>query len=655
MNSEPLAGVSIRAFGALTWQAVVLGWRSSRLLSVVAAGAMAVASATPAVAAWSSKLLVDGVSDSSASPRLLVGLAVAVVLLTGVGAVLGYASSLADAARQRAVALHAEAALYGAVNRQLGLARIENPDFQDRLRLAQQSATDAPNAVNGFLLAVIRTIVTVGGFLGVLIAVWWPMAILLALALLPTLWGQLRLTRLEAATVEATVSVQRRRFSYQSLLTNPTAVKEVRLFGLGSLFRDRILSGLAEASGRELAVARRTAAMQSLFVLLSAAIATVGAAMVAVRASQGLASAGDVVLFVTATIGIQGAFNGTIGQLGAMVAAVRMFYHFRAVVTDPPDLCDGERDPGPLTDAIEFRDVWFRYSPASDWVLRGVNLRIPAGAAVALVGVNGAGKSTLVKLLCRFYDPERGRITWDGVDLRQLRASTLRSRIGVTFQDYMTYDLTAAENIGVGAVAHLADRARIQAAARMAGADELIEALPRGYDTLISRIFFDGGQRDQGVALSGGQGQRVALARSLMRADADLLVLDEPSAGLDALAEARLHRTMREHARGRTTLLISHRLNAIRDADAIVVLEDGRRAEFGAHDELMAGGGLYASMFSAQASGYQDDLVRRQVGVPGARAGEPPLAPSGSGAAVPIRVMPGDMRTLPRSPESEMG
>jgi ATP-binding cassette subfamily B protein len=246
-------------------------------------------------------------------------------------------------------------------------------------------------------------------------------------------------------------------------------------------------------------------------------------------------------------------------------------------------------------------------------VLRGVSFTVPAGGSVALVGLNGAGKSTVVKLLCRFYDPTEGAIRWDGVDLRDLAVDDLRSRIGTLFQDFMSYDLTAAENIGLGDLT--AGRDRIAAAGALSGADATVRDLPAGYDTLLSRTFFD--QADladprTGVALSGGQWQRVALARAYLRADRDLFVLDEPGAGLDPEAEYEVHR---RHRAGRATLLISHRLNTVRHADHIVVLEDGRVAEEGSHHELVRAGGRYARLFRLQAEGYreEDRMVMEQA------------------------------------------
>jgi ATP-binding cassette subfamily B protein len=260
----------------------------------------------------------------------------------------------------------------------------------------------------------------------------------------------------------------------------------------------------------------------------------------------------------------------------------------------------------PLWCGIELRDVWFRYSEDHPWALRGVNLHIPHGTAVALVGRNGAGKSTLVKLLCRFYDPTHGAILWDGVDIRDVDVDDLRQRIGAVFQDYMSYDMTAAENIALGDLDAFNDARRIRAAAQRAGIHATLARLPHGYDTLLSRMFFMGDDNpESGVVLSGGQWQRLALARAFLRARRDLMILDEPSAGLDAEAEHEIHASLRRYRGGQTSLLISHRLGAVRDADHIVVLHDGRVVEHGDHRTLMAGGGHYARLFTMQARGYQ--------------------------------------------------
>jgi ATP-binding cassette, subfamily B, bacterial len=226
-----------------------------------------------------------------------------------------------------------------------------------------------------------------------------------------------------------------------------------------------------------------------------------------------------------------------------------------------------------------------------------------------LVGLNGAGKTTLVKLLCRMYDPTRGQILWDGVDLRDVPPEALRERISAVFQQHMDYDLTAAENIGLGDLPALDDRARLEEAASRAGVGDKLAALPRGYDTLLTRMFYSEADKDDpgtGVVLSGGQWQRLALARAFVRDGRDLMILDEPSSGLDPQAEHEIHNRMREYRTGRTSLLISHRLNAVRDADLIVVLDGGRIVETGEHEPLLASGGHYARLFRLQAAGYQE-------------------------------------------------
>ena len=262
-----------------------------------------------------------------------------------------------------------------------------------------------------------------------------------------------------------------------------------------------------------------------------------------------------------------------------------------------------------LRQGVELRDVWFRYSDDHPWVLSGVSLTIPYGRAAALVGLNGAGKSTLVKLLCRMYDPTRGRILWDGVDLRDIPPAALRERISAVFQDHMNYDMTARENIALGDVRSLDRPEAIRAAAGRAGVHDKLAALPNGYDTLLTRMFFsesDKADPETGVVLSGGQWQRLALARAFVREGRDLMILDEPSSGLDPEAEHQVHARMREYRMGRTSLLISHRLSAVRDADLIAVLDGGRIIEQGTHETLLEADGHYARLFRLQAAGYQE-------------------------------------------------
>ncbi|MFD5829308.1 ABC transporter ATP-binding protein [Lentzea sp. NPDC060358] len=579
-----------------------------RAAPVIAGGTLALtvlAGAAPAAGAWLTMLLVDELTSHTASAGRAAFLAIASAVTGGVAIALLYLCGyLGEVVCQR-VALTVEGALFRRVATLPGLRRIEDPAFHDRLRLAEQAAQEAPGTLSQFVQELVRSVVLLASFTGALLVVWPPMTLLLLASVVTAVFARLATARREAATEEAWVATDRRRLFYRALLTDVRAAQEIRLFGLGELLHTRMIGSLVAVSGARLRAQRRGTGVQSALALLGAVVAGAGTVVVALNVVRGQSSAGDLVLFLGAVAGVQTGLSGVVLHLGEAGRAVRLFGHYLDVLHTGDDLADGGR--APVAGAIELRDVWFRYGEDGPWVLRGVTLTIPAGRAVGLVGVNGAGKSTLVKLLCRFYDPQRGSITWGGVDLRELDVAQLRRRIGVVFQEFMAYDLTAAENIGIGRADALDDRERIAEAARTARVADVLEALPAGYDTVLSRTHAD--EDRPGVALSGGQWQRVALARCLMRTDAELMVLDEPTSGLDAEGEHRVHETVRRHAEGRTRLLISHRMAALREADVIVTLAGGRIAEQGDHDALMDAGGEYARLFRLQADGYQDARV----------------------------------------------
>jgi ATP-binding cassette subfamily B protein len=524
----------------------------------------------------------------------------------------------------RRVTLLSEDRLYGATERFVGLSRFEDPHFQDTLRVAQESGRSAPsNVVNGFV-GVGRALVTIAGFVGSL-AVLDPLITVVVLAAgVPAVLAERALARRRAAVfVEMSPSIRRELF-YARLLTDVRAAKEVRLFGIGGFFRQRMLAERVTANAAERRVDRHELRVQGGLALLSSVVAGGGLVAAIVAASRGQLSVGDVSMFVAAVAGVQTSLSMLVGSYAMASRSLVMFEHYLALLRSDSDLpvATSPAVVPELRGGIELRDVWFRYSPAHPWVLRGVNMTIPVGRAVAIVGRNGAGKSTIVKLLCRFYDPTRGSVLWDGVDLRDMAPADLRARIGAVFQDFMEYDLTAAENVGVGDVEFRDDRSRVEAAARLAGVHKTLARLPAGYDTLLSRMFSAAGSASAesaalawltgddgsgvGVTLSTGQWQRLALARGLFRGRRDLLILDEPSSGLDPEAEHQVHETLRSYAAGTTRVLISHRLGATRDADHMFVIEDGVVSEEGSHASLVAAGGAYARLFALQAKGYQE-------------------------------------------------
>ncbi|MGW1185246.1 ABC transporter ATP-binding protein [Streptomyces drozdowiczii] len=541
----------------------------------------------------------------------------AATALAGLGlTVLPHVETLLRGELSRRVALAAQDRLYTAVNGWSGIGRFEDPAMLDRLRLAQQCGQQAPPQVVMGVMGLLQAVVTVLGFLGSLALISWWLVAVVTLAAAPALAVELRMARVWADTELRVTPLERREWFYSNLLASVKAAKEIRLFGTGDHLRARMRRDRRAINRAHRATEVRNALLQGLPAALSGTIAALGLLWAVREAARGAMSVGEVSLTVAAMASVQGSFGTGAAQLAVVRRSLLLFAHFTEVVQAPPDLPVHEPAavPARLSRSIELRDVWFRYSDRHDWVLRGVNLTVPAGSTLALVGDNGAGKSTLVKLLCRFYDPTRGAVLWDGRDIRTFPPAELRRRMSAVFQDFMRYDVSAAENIGLGDGDDAARHpARIRAAAGRAGVDGLLAGLPRGYDTLLSRAFAeppaDGDEpddADRGVELSGGQWQRVALARSLLRENPDVLILDEPASGLDPQAEDEVRQALRRRRRGRTSILVSHRLGTAREADLIVVVRAGRVVEQGSHDELMAGAGRYADLFARQAAGYRE-------------------------------------------------
>jgi ATP-binding cassette subfamily B protein len=609
----------LRAVGRSVRAAAVIPSAAAPGLTALHAALTLAGGALPVATAWLTKVLLDSLADPAGSSSLIA----AGVGLAAVGTVAGVMPHVARYLRQEAarrVGLRAQDRLFAALNRQAGLGRFESPRFLDRLRLALHAGGTKPNELIDSLLAAARALITITGFLGVLMLLSPLMPALVLAAGIPVLFAEMALSRRRARLHWSVGPTERREFFYMQLMSTVAAAKEVRLFGIGDLLRGRMLDNRRKVNAEKRALDARETRVQSGLGLMAAVVPGLGLLWVVSAARAGRLSIGDVTVFVAAVTGVQTALSVLAGEIARAYQSLLLFEHYVAVTTAGPDLPVPIPPAAlpPLRRGIELRGVWFRYSDEHPWILRDVELTIPAGGSLALVGLNGAGKSTLIKLLCRFYDPTRGAILWDGVDLRDVDVSQLRERISATFQDFVQYEMTAAENISLGDAVEQGDTARVRAAADRAGIHAVLEQLPYGYETLLSRTFSQesgGGNPAAGVTLSGGQWQRLAVARAFIREKRDLVILDEPSAGLDAEAEHEVHTSLRRYREGQTCLLISHRLNTVRDAGRIVVLSDGRVVEQGDHEQLMAAGGRYARLFTLQAAGFrQASKVLKPIG-----------------------------------------
>jgi ATP-binding cassette subfamily B protein len=477
----------------------------------------------------------------------------------------------------------------------------ENSHFYDTLHRAQLEAPHRPASILNGLIQVAQNAVTLAGIATLLFAFHWGIAAILCASLLPGLLFRLKYAdRLFQWQNER--SVADRTATYLNwLLTGQYYAKEIRLFNLGPLFIRRFRELRHLLRREKLGIISRYAFME----LISEAFAVLAIfgslALIAYRTVQGVMTLGDMVMYYQAFQQAQGHLKEILGGLASLYENNLFLSNFYEFLDLKPRVAVPQRAmpvPRPMQEGIVFDRVGFRYPTGETTVLEEVSLKIPPGQVVALVGENGSGKTTLVKLLCRLYDPTAGRITVDGIDLRDIDGSSLRREIGIIFQDYAQYQMTARENIWIGNTELPVEDGKVVAAARRTGAHRFLSALTRGYDTMLGKWFGNGAE------LSIGQWQKVALARALLR-DAQIIVLDEPTSSLDARAEYEVFQNLRELAAGRTVILISHRFSTIRMADRIYMLKDGRIAEEGTHEELIKNDRMYASLYDLQAQYYR--------------------------------------------------
>ncbi len=584
-------------------RAIAMVWRASRALTTALAAMTLMAALVPPAVAWAGKRIVDAVVARSAHEALRWVL-VELALVAGQTLASRGLSLVSQILGLRLGIDVNVAILEKAIG--LSLPAFEDSELYDAMTRARREASTRPLQLVRESFGLLQSLVTLAGYATLLLR-FSPWAVLLLLAAtIPATAAEMHASTL-TFQLRNRRSQEWRRLTYlEQVLANDEHAKEVKLFSLGPPLLARYRALAAQLFSEDRRVAIRRAIGQSLSLVATAAF--YGAyVVVALAAARGQMTVGNLTLYVVAFRQGQQAFQAVLGSLGGIYEQnlyMSNLFEFLGADASGDTRTNTGAGTGTSTsqgtgEGLEVDHVWFRYPGKAEWALQDVTLAVPRGSSLALVGENGAGKTTLVKLLTCLYEPTEGHIRLDGKDLRDWDEATLRARFGVVFQDFNQYQLAARDNVGLGSVEHLADSERIARASAEGGAAEVIAALPRGLDTQLGHWFKDG------MELSGGQWQKIALSRAFMREEADILVLDEPTASLDAESEHHVFERFRALARGRTTIIISHRFPTVRRADRIVVLERGRVVEQGTHDELVAARGRYARMFELQASGYR--------------------------------------------------
>jgi len=585
-------------------QGLALVWQSGRGWTALQISLLVLASLVPLLALYLTKEIIDTVAHAlSGGPRDLGRLTMFVALAGGVAIVaagLRLLSGLVTEVQGAHLGDRVQEVLHQK-SVTVDLEFYENAEYHDTMHRAQAEAPYRPAAIVASCAQVIQGGLSLLAVVGLLISFHWLLVVALLLSALPGLVVKVRYSSRLYRWMREQTALQRLTRYLNTLLTSIESAKEIRLFDLGAEFRGRHRALRQKSIHGKLRLATRRTGFELLAQLVSVSAVFGAMFVIARRALDGAVTVGDMVMYFGAFQRAQDFFRDLLAGLAGLYEDNLFLTDFKRFVELEPTVVDPVSPriyPRPIRKGIEFEHVSFRYPGTTTEVLTDVSFTIHPGEHVAVVGENGSGKTTLVKLLCRLYDPTRGVIRIDGIDLRDLSLADVRAELAVVFQDYAHYQLTARDNIWLGNAALPADSPRIVEAARRTGADAIIRALPLGYDTILSRQF------EQGADLSLGQWQKLALARAFLR-DSQLLVLDEPTAALDPKAEAEVFDQFHELAEGRTAVVISHRLSTVRHADRILVLVNGHVAEAGAHNELVERAGVYARLFETQARAYR--------------------------------------------------
>jgi ATP-binding cassette subfamily B protein len=590
-----------------TRRAADLVWSTNRQLALLLAALTVAAGVLPAVAAWIGKLVVDavvaqvnavGAGAAPAYQDVLQFIALEGIVIALMGAaqrgINACQSLLRAQLGQRVNEMILEKALT------LDLSQFEDAEFYDKLQRARREASSRPLSLVMRTFSLFQQLISLVSF-SVLIAQFslWAL-VLLVLAGLPAFIAETKFSGDAFRLFRMRAPESRLQNYLEIVLAREDHAKEVQLFQLGPLLLERYRAIFRKIYGEDRALTLRRESWGMLLTLIATAALYGAYAWIAIAAVRTLITLGEMTMYLLLFRQGQAAISASLGSIGGMYEDNLYLTNLYEYLEQAPAYRWGEVARGPHPeDGVRFENVSFTYPGASAPALRDVTLHIRPGESLALVGENGAGKSTLIKLLCGLYQPTGGRVLLHGLDVRQWDPQALRRQIGVIFQDFNKYQFTVGENIGAGDVLAFDDEARWTDSARKGMAMPFIERLERRFATQLGS-WFKGGKE-----LSTGQWQKMALSRAFMRSSADVLVLDEPTASMDAAAEAELFAYFKEHTRGRISILISHRFSTVRQADRIAVIEHGRISEYGTHQELLDRNGLYAKLFLLQAEGYR--------------------------------------------------